>query len=68
MPMRTRTPFVLCIPLIAVIATGCSDKPPGPPTPPITGKAVVGASKRGGAKTPKKPKIINQTGPTDMVD
>jgi hypothetical protein len=68
--MRNCISLLLGISLIAVLATGCSDKPPGPPTPPVTAKSVasVTPSKKGGGKTPKKPKIINQTGPTNLVD
>jgi len=71
--MRTRkSSLLLCIPLIAVLATGCSDQTPSSPDAKANQKAVnvpPAPPVKGGAKAPKKPKELSKlTGPSQLVD
>ena len=66
--MRIRASFVLCVPIVTVLVTGCADTPPPvtPQTsaPKLTIDTPVGGSSKRVLKK-KDPKAFN--GPTDVV-
>jgi len=69
--MRNRkSSLFLCIPLIAVLATGCSDKAtPSDPNAKANQKLVAEPPPPKGTKAPKKPKELSKlTGPSQLVD
>jgi hypothetical protein len=66
---------LLCIPIIAAFAAGCSDpaptNAPGPDDKPVVTPVYAGGSTtpptKVGGKTVKNPKIINQVPPTNLA-
>jgi hypothetical protein len=68
--MRIRTSFLLYIPLVTVLATGCTDQSPAPGEPATTTAVASQTPTKGKLKAakrkPKDPKSL--TGPTDVVD
>ena len=68
--MRFRKSFLLYIPLVTVLATGCTEQSPAPAAPakttPVVSETPPTGKSKGAKRKPKDPKAL--TGPTDVVE